>query len=95
MKDVYKIDTVEQIPFLPIEFFKTHRIVSTAKKEDIVFSSSGTTGIQTSKHYVADLGLYEESFFRSFRRFVGDPEDLPYFHCCRPIKKGEALRSYI
>ena len=76
VKDVYKIDTVEQIPFLPIEFFKTHRIVSTAKKEDIVFSSSGTTGIQTSKHYVADLGLYEESFFRSFRRFVGDPEDF-------------------
>lgn len=76
VNDINKIDTVEQIPFLPIEFFKTHRIVSTTKKEDIVFSSSGTTGMQTSKHYVTDLSLYEESFFWSFRRFVGDPEDF-------------------
>lgn len=76
VNDINKIDAIEQIPFLPIEFFKTHRIVSTAKKEEIVFSSSGTTGMQTSKHYVADLALYEESFFRSFRHFVGNPEDF-------------------
>lgn len=74
--DNSSIETLEQIPFLPIDFFKTHRIVSTTKKEELVFSSSGTTGMQRSKHYVANLNLYEESFLRSFRYFVGDPEDL-------------------
>ncbi|MBK6836335.1 MAG: acyl transferase [Bacteroidetes bacterium] len=60
-----------QIPCLPIEFFKTHRIC-TSEKEEIIFTSSGTTGTKTSKHYVSDLNLYIESFTKGFHHFYGD-----------------------
>ena len=62
-----------EIPFLPIEFFKTHRIVSGNCEAQKLFSSSGTTGQQTSRHYVCDLKLYEESFLRCFEKFFGPP----------------------
>jgi len=67
---------VAGIPFLPIDFFKTHQIVSTSRAPDVVFSSSGTTGSVTSKHYVADRTLYERSFRTAFEQFYGDPRDL-------------------
>jgi phenylacetate-coenzyme A ligase PaaK-like adenylate-forming protein len=73
--DIRKISSVEQIPFLPIEFFKTHRIIAEGKSPQVCFTSSGTTGNQTSTHFVADKSLYEESFLRCFRQFVGKPED--------------------
>lgn len=61
------------IPFLPIEFFKTQEVVcGAAIPEDVVFSSSGTTGQVTSKHYVRDPDLYRESFLKSFELFYGD-----------------------
>lgn len=69
-KDVNKI---EEIPFLPIQFFKTHSIIASGFSPEIIFTSSGTTGMQTSKHQVAKLELYEESFSRSFSHFYGDP----------------------
>jgi len=69
------IRTIEQIPFLPIEFFKTQRILAEGKTPQIHFTSSGTTGMQTSTHFVADKTLYEESFLRGFRQFVGNPKD--------------------
>jgi len=68
------ISTIDQIPFLPIELFKTHEIVSGHAKIQKVFTSSGTTGQQTSRHYVSDLTLYEESFLKCFQQFYGDPE---------------------
>lgn len=63
---------LKDIPFLPIEFFKSHRIVCTLDPEDIIFSSSGTTGSVTSKHYVSDIHVYRESFRRGFSYFYGD-----------------------
>jgi phenylacetate-coenzyme A ligase PaaK-like adenylate-forming protein len=63
-----------EIPFLPIEFFKSFKVVSGAVDEAWVFSSSGTTGIATSKHYVKELALYEKSFLTSFVQFFGRPE---------------------
>ncbi len=63
---------LEQIPFLPIDFFKTKKVVSTTVKEHIVFSSSGTTGQTTSKHYVSDLDVYERSFHKGFTHFYGE-----------------------
>ena len=60
-----------QIPFLPIEFFKKHRINSGNFKEETIFRSSGTTGMQTSKHYVRSLDLYERSFLTNFERQFG------------------------
>jgi len=62
---------VAQIPFLPISFFKQHA-VKTSDKTEQVFSSSGTTGMQTSKHYVHNVGLYEESYRSAFNLFYGD-----------------------
>ncbi len=67
-----KINTVNDIPFLPIELFKTHSIICSDKPEQKIFTSSGTTGSTYSKHYVAELGIYEESFKKAFQLFYGD-----------------------
>ncbi|WP_029034039.1 acyltransferase [Salinimicrobium terrae] len=69
------VNSLKKIPFLPIEFFKSHKIISSGNREEIIFSSSGTTGQQTSKHYVTDLSLYEESFRRGFTHFYGNVEN--------------------
>ena len=74
--DVNKINCLEKIPFLPIEFFKTHQILADGHIPQLTFTSSGTTGNQTSTHYVADKTLYEESFLRCFDYFVGKPEEF-------------------
>ncbi len=73
--DANTVQTLIDIPFLPVELFKKHRIVSFSGKEEVVFSSSGTTGSIPSKHYVYDLKLYEKSFLESFRLFYGYPAD--------------------
>jgi len=65
----------EDIPFLPIEFFKKHTIVSVNREPQMVFSSSGTTGSVQSKHSVADVAIYEQSFRTAFTRCYGSPED--------------------
>ncbi|MCX6310869.1 MAG: acyl transferase [Bacteroidetes bacterium] len=67
------VKRVEDIPFLPVELFKTHKIYSAEKEPEIVFTSSGTTGAITSKHEVADLALYRKSFRSGFRKFYGEP----------------------
>ena len=69
-----KIKNLIEIPFLPIQIFKTHKVVSNKKKHMIIFESSGTSGIK-SKHYVTDLDLYKKSFTKSFERFYGYPND--------------------
>lgn len=73
-KDSSKINYLKEIPFLPINFFKTHRVFEQKKNEEIIFTSSGTTGLNTSKHYVADLSIYEKSFRKGFELFYGDIE---------------------
>ncbi len=73
--DVNKVKELEQIPFLPIQFFKSHKVVTGNKKEQEVFLSSGTTGMSQSKHYVTDVSVYEESYKRSFEHFYGNIED--------------------
>jgi phenylacetate-coenzyme A ligase PaaK-like adenylate-forming protein len=65
-----------KIPFLPISFFKTHRVVSTQKEPETIFTSSGTTQSATSKHFVPDITLYEDSFLRAFELFYGKPEEF-------------------
>ena len=66
------IQRLEQIPFLPIGFFKSKEITSTQFEPMTVFESSGTTGSVNSKHFVKDTGLYEESFLKAFNIFYGD-----------------------
>ncbi|WP_017257858.1 LuxE/PaaK family acyltransferase [Pedobacter arcticus] len=65
----------KEIPFLPISFFKTHQIIEDQAFADVVFSSSGTTGILTSKHYVQDVNLYQQSYLKAFELFYGDIEN--------------------
>jgi len=72
--NVNSIQKIEQIPFLPIQFFKTHQVVSSSKKEQQVFLSSGTTGNNQSKHFVTDLAVYEKSFRKGFEYFYGKIE---------------------
>lgn len=75
--DPSSITEIRQIPFLPIEFFRSHTVIEENLKAEIVFESSGTTGTTPSRHHVADAGLYRESFLRSFYSFYGSPEELP------------------
>ncbi|SDK88593.1 Acyl-protein synthetase, LuxE [Salinimicrobium catena] len=70
-----EVKHVKDIPFLPIEFFKTHKILSWGPSSEKIFTSSGTTGQNTSKHYVTDLQVYVESFRRGFEHFYGSVED--------------------
>lgn len=66
---------IEDIPFLPIQFFKTHRVLSSKNPIQTTFTSSGTTGNETSKHLVTDLTVYENSFTKAFQYFYGKAED--------------------
>ena len=65
---------LEEIPFLPIEFFKTEQIICVTQKIEEIFLSSGTTGNQ-SKHLVSDLSIYKNSFQNAFQLFYGDITD--------------------
>jgi hypothetical protein len=69
------ITTLDQIPFLPIHFFKTHAIYTGSECPSFHFESSGTTQDIVSKHFVKDLSVYEQSFRWSFKQFYGAPHD--------------------
>ena len=69
------IHTLEDIPFLPIEFFKSKKIISSLEEVQEVFTSSGTTGSVTSKHHVTDIEFYKESYLKGFAHFYGNIED--------------------
>jgi hypothetical protein len=66
------VTSVEQIPFLPIQFFKTKDILSSTDTIQETFSSSGTTGSISSKHFVTDLSWYETSYLKGFDYFYSD-----------------------
>ncbi|WP_149526409.1 LuxE/PaaK family acyltransferase [Sphingobacterium hotanense] len=70
------VDHYSKIPFMPIQFFKSQEIINAGSETEVVFSSSGTTGMITSKHLVADVSLYERSFRLAFEQFYGDVKDL-------------------
>ncbi|RAJ13700.1 long-chain-fatty-acid--protein ligase [Arenibacter echinorum] len=74
-KNMSSVKTIEDIPFLPIEFFKSKKVVCGSFRPQITFTSSGTTGSEVSKHYVKNLELYENSYLKAFRHFYGDIED--------------------
>lgn len=73
--DVKKVNSLEKIPFLPIQFFKSHRITTFNQKEEKIFLSSATTGSIQSKHYIKDLSVYENSFKKGFYHFYNNIED--------------------
>lgn len=73
--DPVSVDSPEKIPFLPIEFYKNHRIITGNRPPELIFESSGTTGSSLSRHYVADKRIYEKSFLTSFSMYYGDPAE--------------------
>jgi phenylacetate-coenzyme A ligase PaaK-like adenylate-forming protein len=73
--DVQKVKSLEQIPFFPIQFFKSRKVLSNENLIQETFTSSGTTGMSTSKHFVTDISLYEESYRKGFSQFYGNIED--------------------
>ena len=74
--NVNEINSIEKIPFLPIEMFKNHQVVDKNFAPDLFFQSSGTTKMNLSKHYISDEKVYQESIYRSFHQFIGKPEDF-------------------
>ncbi len=83
------------IPFLPISFFKSHKVVSSTKQEEQVFMSSGTGG-QRSKHFVTDLALYEQAFIKSFSTFYGAIPDYQIFALLPSyIEQGDSSLVYM
>ncbi|CEN43855.1 Acyl-protein synthetase [Capnocytophaga canimorsus] len=73
-----QVNSVNEIPFLPIEFFKTKTIISGTQKSSKIFTSSGTTGSNTSKHYVKDISIYEKSFRQGFRHFYANETNYAF-----------------
>ncbi|WP_297691690.1 acyl transferase [uncultured Eudoraea sp.] len=74
-KSKSNVTAVEEIPYLPIEFFKSKQVITTSQPPKIVFESSGTTGQLVSKHYVLKPEIYEKSYLKTFEYFYGDIKD--------------------
>ncbi len=70
-----KVNSLAGIPYLPVEFYRNHKVISEDLTAEMVFESSSTTGTIPGRHYVHDLKLYELSFLNAFRLFYGEPSD--------------------
>ena len=88
--------SIADIPFLPIDFFKTHAVTTGDFKEELKFLSSGTTSESSSVHSVKDLSIYEHSFFSQFETVFGSAENscivglLPSY-----LEKGDSSLVYM
>lgn len=88
--------SISEIPFLPISFFKTHVVVAEGMQPEMVFKSSGTTGMQRSCHYVADARLYERSFLPTYEQFIGPlQEQLIFALLPNYVEQGESSLVYM
>ena len=84
-----------EIPFLPISFFKTRKIIAENKAHQVLFKSSGTGG-ERSQHFVADTSVYEQSFLPTFEKFAGKLEDLIIFALLPSyVEQGESSLVYM
>jgi len=73
-KSPASVNTLTEIPFLPIELFKTHTITTGDNEYELLFESSGTTDLQQSRHFLKKASLYRQSFLKAFNQFYGSPE---------------------
>jgi phenylacetate-coenzyme A ligase PaaK-like adenylate-forming protein len=71
-----EISHYSQIPFLPIQFFKSNKVIINDAIPEIIFTSSGTTGENKSHHYISDLEVYKSSFLKCFEMFYGKVNSL-------------------
>jgi len=69
------VHNISDIPFLPIQLFKSNKVICDGDGAEIIFTSSGTTGMASSKHYVKQATIYESSFTEGFKHFYGEPSD--------------------
>lgn len=69
------VNAISSIPFMPVEFFKSHRIHDSISDPALRFESSRTTAALPSIHFVVDPQIYEDSFVESFKLFYGDPSE--------------------
>ncbi len=67
------IQNLEDIPFIPADFFRNHKLICGSGKPELCFHSSTTTSAVASKHYIKYSGIYNKSITRCFRLFYGDP----------------------
>ncbi|AKD04175.1 acyltransferase [Pontibacter korlensis] len=70
-----EVQALEQIPYLPIEFFKEQEVVTGAFEPEAVFYSSGTTQQTRSRHFVSSLSFYQQVSERIFESFYGPLQD--------------------
>ncbi len=70
-----QVDTITKIPFLPVEFFKTHEIKASYFEAEAIFESSGTTSSVNSRHLVRDTAVYKKSFTACFEKFYGQAKN--------------------
>ncbi len=82
-KDPASVRSPGEIPFLPISFFKTHKVTTGVFDSSLIFESSGTTGTVNSRHYLRSASLYTENFLMAFHHFYGPPQDY-VFLCLLP-----------
>jgi len=84
------------IPFLPISFFKSHKVLCEGFEADLYFESSGTTATGNSRHYLPEPALYEACFRYYFQQFYGLPEDY-VFLCLLPnyLERGHSSLVYM
>lgn len=73
--DVSSVKRIQDIPFLPIQFFKSHDVVASKSAIQKIFTSSATTSSITSKHFVTDISMYEQSYRQAFTQFYGNIEN--------------------
>ncbi len=78
-----KVTTLHNIPFLPIGFFKSHEVISSNWKPEVVFTSSGTTGQEVSRHAIPSLDFYLRHSQQIFESFFG-PLDQFHVLCLLP-----------
>lgn len=90
------INTINDVPFLPIEFFKNHKVITGNHEAEQIFESSGTTGVQTSRHYVNNIDLYEQSFTKCFELFYGKPHEYCFIALLPSyIERGNSSLIYM
>ncbi|MFN8333965.1 MAG: acyl transferase [Cyclobacteriaceae bacterium] len=77
--DPLNVSSLEAIPFLPISFFKTHALKTGSWNRETVFTSSGTTGLTTSSHEIADLNFYLTHAEKCFTHFFGPLDQYHIF----------------
>lgn len=91
-----EVQKVDQIPFLPISIFKTHKVLRESASYDTIFKSSGTTGLDRSQHFIESLQVYEKSYNKGFSHFYGNIKDytilalLPSY-----LEQGESSLVYM